>query len=72
MSRAKFNVGDIVLVVGYQEDIDQMKKLLGKALDIQYVSKHGDGPTWYLAGGWHWREDWLELLKTRESIEEML
>ena len=64
----KFQVGDLVRIVGYQDGITQMKELLGKIVKIDaLVGKH-----FYRAAGWGWHEDWLEPAYTRESIEEML
>ena len=68
----KFQVGDLVRIVGYQDGLMHMKEQLGRVVPIDALCEVGKNGRWYHAIGWSWREDWLEPAYTRESIEELL
>lgn len=79
MSKALFNVGDKIRIVGYQDNIDSMERLVDRTAHIDYVnhSAREDELSWYDLRElpWHWREDWLctaEPKTEREDIETLL
>ena len=79
ISKALFNVGDKIRIVGYQDNIDSMERLVGRIAHINFVehSAKEDELSWYYLRevSWNWREDWLELAEPkteREDIEELL
>lgn len=68
----KFQVGDLVRIVGYQGGLLNMRAQLGRVVPIEALYGDSENGRWYWAAGWIWRDDWMEPAYTRDSIEEML
>ena len=74
ISNALFSIGDVVRITDWQHDIKDMKRHVGLITSIKTVMTDEEDRYWYCLNDceWHWREDWLEAVNKRESIEEML
>lgn len=74
ISNALFSVGDVVRITDWEHDVSDMKHLVGLITSIRKIVIDGEGKYWYNLKdcSWHWREDWLEAVNNRESIEELL
>lgn len=74
-----FYVGDRVKLVGYQDNIDLMKKNLGRIFTItDKYEKDRDKPAYFLNDGYRfiYREDWLEPVEQEtintDELEDLL
>jgi len=68
MQNQKFNVGDSVRVVGCQNGIVQMEKLVGNTCTILEIN--GDWYTLKEDPVWLWSEAWLEFDTPEFQIDE--
>lgn len=74
MSNALFSIGDVVRITDWEHGISDMKRLVGLITSIRKIAIDGEGKYWYNLKdySWHWREEWLEAVNKRKSIEVML
>jgi len=69
---AKFEKGDRVVIVGYQDGVHNMRQEIGKTNIIESFVMTTEGHEWYSLkdNPYYWAEVWLEPLDKHFEIEE--